>query len=306
MPISPLDDSPNSPLPHGFTEFRESPKISIDIDSGQVNITRVYDGVWANRFLFTQYLIGDTTEVDGNLTIIPPATDPDIPQALCNKVDIEGLLTIGKDSDNIITHSLARITASYALPNRNSPTGDDSTPDDPDNTFINIEESFDSSVEILHIDRIAPAYFTNGPFAISRVIDQDFKVIVPIINYKLRQPLILNPRWGDINNSLGSLNSKAFTTPSGHTAPIGTLLYLGPSGIVKREFGQITQSFIAYDITHSFSYRKHPWNLSPVQVSENGKMIIHWVQLFDVENDIEEQAYPNSHDHRLIFSQVEE
>lgn len=62
--------------------------------------------------------------------------------------------------------------------------------------------------------------------------------------------------WTAIRACINRANTLDFTTPSGHTALLGELLYNGPSGFAKTD----TNGDTVYDISHSFTWVYPGWN----------------------------------------------
>ncbi len=299
--LSPLDNSNDSPLPLGFTEFKDSGTEDFDFDAGEVNAVRIFDGPWENRhrFLF-ENILATVSNVNGENVFSDPSRYPDIPNATAFKASIKGLLKTGLGDEQQITHELARITVSY----KTHSFSQDGSSGNSQNKNNYIEESLDTSTELLPLAGEKISYkkefsyddgnVGQGPQVITTLKklteEVHFNYIVKHINYKLRIPIDLAPRWGAITAALGTVNMVPIITPSGLMADRFRLRYDGISGVTKRE---ISAGVLAWELTHSFSFYAPGWNTRP-RINDDGEL----------EHAAIIPKLYQYYDHRLIFRTI--
>lgn len=301
--ISPVDDNPEAPYGFGFTEFKGSATEQLDWYNGTVELQRIFDGPWENRLAFVDSLIVKVDEVNGNQVIFDPAFYPGYEDAFAYKVDIKGMLKVDRDTvDNIIKYDMARITVSYMAPKFKFPdkkNKEDTTPED----RLFVEESLHSSVEILPIKINIPIWtgdttenpiHDNDPIVGYDPINQiplypsydgtpeglaagytlkeeSFNKTIVIFNYKLKIPITTRPRWANITQAAGKINSSQFITPSGLVANPNQLRYDGVSAITKRE---ISGKVLAWEIEHDFAFYEPGWNTKPTGFAINHEGVV--------------------------------
>ena len=284
--VSPIDNDPESPLPLGFTEFKESGQENYDFKEGKADFIRIFDGPWENRqeFLFN-HVLPVVTEANGTTIYSSPNVYPEYTWARAYKAEIKGLLKTDKTEQNFIKHTMARITVHYSTPDFIDDSGNNGGNRPPgSNDRIYVVETVDSETEIYplparkfqtcyHMDR-GICYPQDGGESFVAGKATELGKIPYRLNrfiYKLKLPLVINPRWADIDFSLGGVNYIPFVTPSGLYAPPGTLRYDGISSVTKRE---LTVGALVWEMEHKFTYYKPGWNTFP-DVDDTGTKIVH-------------------------------
>ena len=267
--VSPLDNSSNSPLPEGFTEYKNSAKESYDLENGTFEATRIFDGPWTNRKTFIEeHLTGIAFSAEGETYHGEAHAYPPYEEAKAYRVDVQGLLKTDIDDDDFIKHQIARLTVSYKIfPGQEQPGNEENK----------IEESIKSSTKIIPI----PGRNFTSP-GDGSVVGEEFTIplIEVYLDYEIKLPLNINPLWSNIAGLLGYINSVPITFPSGLTAGTETLLYNGLSGSTKY---QLPTKEVAWQLNLHFTYFGRGWNKYPKAVEGQN-----FVQYLDITPKIYE------------------
>lgn len=265
--ISPVDDNPDAPGGFGFTEYKESGDEEFDYQNGIIRAIRIFDGPWENRYDFINSFSAQYNSVNGQQIYIPAPSHPTIKGACVVKANTKGYLQTDKDDvNNIVTHTMARVTLTYETPKYNF-NKSNTTADPRELQRFFIEESLESSTEIYALD--ADGVKIDGKnIALAGV--KKFPLRLVYLNYRLTFPFIFEPRFSYVGIMSGLVNSTPFVTPSGLIAPPGCLLFDGISGITKRE---IFEGLLVWQITYNFTFFKDGWNYQPTVDRVNNKIV---------------------------------
>ncbi len=239
-----------------FQEKVGSGNESIDMLNGKFTVTRIFQGPYLNRIKFTKTFLNQTATgtVFGGTVRFPFQEHPKHKGLFATSAEIKGVL--GADitaSLGIIKYKTAIITIKYQALSFKQPKDGGSSDNENKGLFDFIEETSDSSVEILQIpgediECDDKKQFDQGPQNHIQVF----------LNINIRQPFVARPHWGQIMDNLGKVNRNLFFTPGGKVAKAGTVRYDGPSDRIKID--ALGPQNLLWDISHKFVYNRVGWH----------------------------------------------
>lgn len=262
-----------SGLPFDYTELNKSCTESYTLENGWAS-QRIFQGDWVTRFDFIDAVFARVSSAGGQQTATNPAVYPDIPAAKPHSAKIEGKFKVGHaGTDNQASYDKAKIIVDYKILPYNIGGLAGVTPDPADPTTITyITEEFDTEIEMVRIPSKVVSHWVEqysqtqtgqGVFTLVETPETipERNIMESIINYRLTHHFVQYPNWQAISAGLGKINREDFYTPSGLVAPIGTILYNGPSGLRRHSTSRDPKDY-TWEITHDFKYNRHGWNFT--------------------------------------------
>jgi hypothetical protein len=279
MGASPI--AATGPYAYGYTEHYTSGDESYDQEAGKVEFVRVFQGPWEHRqsFLF-DHIFPRTETAEGQVFTRVPDVYPAYRSARPYKATVKGGLATDKETisgDPFIKHTIATITVNYKVPENSNPGGGDLD-------VLYVEESCETETEILPLPARKFEYtiIYNGQYEIDyqtylverqiqhpsaftfkrKRATEDGKInhLIKRINYKLKVPFLIAPRWGYISAMLGSVNYAPFITVSNLFVAPGQFRFDGITSVTKRE---LTSQVLGWEFEFAFSFYKPGWNTKP-------------------------------------------